>query len=268
MPLAIAHRGDPHVARENTMASFDSAVTAGADMLELDLHRTRDGAIVVVHDATLERLWGVNRALADMDLAEVRAEPGSQHRWRNRGASGSSAGHGIPTLEDVLERIATPLMIDFTTEDVVEGAVAVVRRAARMDRDLFVSGNIGALRQLRAQAPEARIGLTWVRRELPDPALLTELGAEFWNPMYKLVRPENVAFMHDLGLKVSTWTVDLKFEMITTAEAGVDAIVSNRIDRLRRCLASGAVGRPWRGRGQYPPKGPGQSPETGTSPET
>ena len=68
MTLAIAHRGDPVRHRENTLAAFRAAVEAGAGMVELDVRRTADGAAVVVHDPTLERLWGLRRRVADVTL--------------------------------------------------------------------------------------------------------------------------------------------------------------------------------------------------------
>jgi myo-inositol-1(or 4)-monophosphatase/deoxyribonuclease-2 len=222
MTIAIAHRGDPVHERENTMAAFVAAVRQGADMVELDLRRTRDGAIVILHDPTLQRLWGVDRALADLDLHEV-----------------EEIGRGdlrIPTFSRLLAEVDLPLMVDFTGPEVVEGALADVRRADAVERSLFVTGHVGALRTLRALAPEARIGLTWVKPEPPEPALLEELDAEFWNPMFRLVTPERVAAVHELGRKVSCWTVDHRRHMVRVQEAGVDAIVSNRIADLRRFL--------------------------------
>ncbi len=70
--VAIAHRGEPVGHRENTLPAFAAAVALGADMVEIDLRRTRDGAIVVLHDQTLERLWGLEASVGDVDLAEVR----------------------------------------------------------------------------------------------------------------------------------------------------------------------------------------------------
>jgi glycerophosphoryl diester phosphodiesterase len=221
--IAIAHRGDPVGERENTLASFTSAVGMGADMIELDLRRTRDGTIVVLHDPTLTRLWGVDRPVADLDLAELR-----------------EVGQGpvrIPTLADALLHLEVPLMVDFTDGDVVPGALETVRGADAMARSLFVTGNVDALRALRARSPEARIGLTWTRPDPPPVPLLHELGAEFFNPMFRLVTPERVATVHDLGLKVSTWTVDEPRHMARVREAGVDAIVSNRIADLRAYLS-------------------------------
>jgi glycerophosphoryl diester phosphodiesterase len=191
-------------------------------MVEIDLQCTRDGGIVVLHDATLDRLWGVPQRVKDLDLDQL-AEIGRP-------------GVGIPTLREVLHRVDIPLMVDFTGAEVVEGALEAVRDAGAMGRALFVTAHVGALHQLRALAPEARVGLTWIEREPPPPSLLDELGAEYWNPMFRLVDSDRVRAVHDLGLKVSTWTVDEPRHMARVAAAGVDAIVSNRIGALRRFL--------------------------------
>ncbi|MGA2303827.1 MAG: glycerophosphodiester phosphodiesterase [Acidimicrobiales bacterium] len=222
VPLAIAHRGDPVAERENTLPAFTSAVREGADMVELDLRRTSDGEIVVLHDATLARLWGDGRNVADLNLAAVREIGRGQTR--------------IPTFREVLHHIDVPLMVDLNAET-VEGALHEVRQAAAMARALFVTGDVAALRHLRELAPDARIGLTWVEREPPPPTLLQELRAEYWNPAFTLVTPDRVAEVHGMGLKVSTWTVDKPRHMARVAAAGVDAIVSNRIRQLRRHLA-------------------------------
>lgn len=222
MTIAIAHRGDPVGHRENTLPAFEAAVHQGADMIELDLHGTRDGEIVVLHDPTLLRLWGLDRAVADLDLAQVQALGQGDQR--------------IPTFRQVLRAVAIPLMVDFTGDEVVEGALATAQEAGAMDRSLFVTGHVGALRMLRRLSLSARIGLTWTEVEPPPSALLEELGAEFWNPYFRLATPEHVAAVHRIGLQVSTWTVDKPRHMARVAEAGVDAIVSNRIADLRRFL--------------------------------
>ncbi len=221
--LAIAHRGDPISARENTLSAFAIAVQKRADMVEIDLRRTGDGEIVVLHDPTLTRLWGLERNVADLGLSAVQALGSGSER--------------IPTLRQVLHEVTVPLMVDFTGSEVVEGALVAAREADAMGRALFVTGNVGALRRLRSLAPEARIGVTWVAPDPPPTDLLHELGAEYWNPVFRLVTPERVAAMHDLGLKVSTWTVDKPRQMARVMAAGVDAIVSNRIDALVRRLS-------------------------------
>lgn len=220
--LAVAHRGEPLGHRENTLASFAAARTAGADMIELDLQATSDGQIVVLHDPTLERLWGLDRLVSDLELSAVQAV-------RHRDLS-------IPTLAQVLDEVPVPLMIDFTGPSVVHGAVLAVREAAAMASCLFVSGHLDALADLRGTASEARIGVTWTRPDPPPIALLSELRAEFWNPVFPLATAERVADMHGAGYRVSVWTVDEPDEMVRLLDMGVDAVISNRIGVLRRLL--------------------------------
>ena len=216
--VAIAHRGEPVGHRENTLPAFAASVALGADMVEIDLRRTRDGAIVVLHDQTLERLWGLEASVGDVDLAAVTALGDGDVR--------------IPTLADVLGAVPLPLMVDFTRREVVAGGLHAVRAAGALDRCLFVTGNVAALRQLRAASAAARIGLTWVDGPEPPLALLRELGAEYWNPQFGLLTAGGVHAVHQAGLRVSTWTVDTPEDMTRVLEAGVDAIVSNRIGAL------------------------------------
>ena len=215
---AIAHRGDPVRERENTLPAFATAVALGADMVELDLRRTQDGEIVVLHDELLGRLWGVDASVGDLDLAEVAALGEGDLR--------------IPTLRHVLDVVAVPLMVDFTRREVVRDALEVVQGAGALDRCLFVTGNVEALRLLRQLAPEAAIGLTWLEGPEPPLALLAELGAAYWNPMFTLVTPDGVAAVQGAGRRVSTWTVDAGEDMDAVVAAGVDAVVSNRVAEL------------------------------------
>jgi glycerophosphoryl diester phosphodiesterase len=216
--VAIAHRGEPVGHRENTLPAFAAAVALGADMVEIDLRRTRDGAIVVLHDQTLGRLWGLEASVGEVDLADV-------------AALGDGAVR-IPTLEKVLQAVPLPLMVDFTRREVVAGGLQAVRAAGALERCLFVTGNVEALQQLRAASAEARIGLTWLDGPEPPLALLRELGAEYWNPWFGLITADGVDAVHQAGLQVSTWTVDATEEMAGVLDDGVDAVVSNHIGAL------------------------------------
>lgn len=222
--VAIAHRGDPIGHRENTLPAFAAALAQGADMLELDLRRTRDGAIVVLHDQSLLRLWGLDASVGDLDLAEVA-------RLGERDVR-------IPTLRQVLEAVPpeVELMVDFTRREVVEGALAAVTAAEALERSLFVTGNVPALRMLRGLSAEARLGLTWTEEGHVPVALLRELNAEYWNPMSMLVRDAAVEIVHDMELQVSCWTVDESEEMARVCAASVDAVVSNQVMALLKFL--------------------------------
>jgi glycerophosphoryl diester phosphodiesterase len=230
--IAVAHRGDPVVARENTPAAFAAAVALGADMVELDLRRTRDGEIVVLHDQSLLRLWGVDASVGDLEWAEV-----ARIGWD--GAGKGDAGVRIPLLREVLETVPLPLMVDFTRREVVEGALAAVVAARALERSLFVTGNVPALRMLRGLSAEARLGLTWTDEGDVPVALLRELRAEYWNPMSMLAHAAPVETVHDMGLRVSCWTVDAADEMARVCAAGVDAIVSNQVGALLKFLGRG-----------------------------
>ncbi len=215
MPLAIAHRGDPFAARENTLPALAAAVSQRADMVEIDVRRTADGAVAVVHDPTLERLWGLDRPVAETSRAEVRRL-------------------GIPELADVLDGLAIPLMVDFTEADVVEPALEAIRAARALDRVLFAGGNVAGHRLLRSLEPDARIALTWTSSLRCPHTLLDELAVEFFNPSGHLLEddPGLVAEMHERGTPVSTWTIDRRADMELALELGVDAVITNRIGAL------------------------------------
>jgi glycerophosphoryl diester phosphodiesterase len=218
VPLALAHRGDWSDAPENTVAAFRAAERAGADMVELDIRRTADGGVAVVHDPTLERVWGSPLAVADATLAEL-------------------ADLGIATLPEALACVDTPVMVDFTLADVVEPALAAIRRADAIDRVLFSGGNVDGHQRIRDLEPGARIALTWTERELPPASLLESLRVEYFNPPWELVDAQRVDELHDRGYRVSTWTVDHPHEMQRVTDCGVDAIVTNRVAELVALLA-------------------------------
>jgi hypothetical protein len=140
MTLAIAHRGDPVGRRENTLEAFESARSLGAGMVELDCKLTRDGHVVVLHDDTLRRLWGVPRPVRAIDWKEVSAI--------------RKGGYRIPDLAEVLAEVPLPIMVDVPSIEVLEASLAVVEAARAVDRCVF-AGHTGALVRL-ASAPGQR----------------------------------------------------------------------------------------------------------------
>ena len=221
--LAIAHRGDWSSAPENTLAAFAAAERAGADMIELDVRRTADGAVAVVHDPTLERIWGVARAVAQVTREELH-ELGGEHR--------------IPELAEVLAAVSIPVMVDYSDADVAEAALWVIEDAGALDRVLFSGGNLDGHRRIRACAAGARIALTWESNQPPPAALLQELAVEYFNPFHDIVDPKVVEAMHERGVRVSTWTVDNSAEMERVLDAGVDAVISNRVGEVVRVVTA------------------------------
>lgn len=229
--LAVAHRGDPYRHRENTLRSVESAIAAGADAVEVDVRLTRDGVPVLLHDATLERLWGDPRPVGRLtldDLAEV----------------GAPGGPRVPTLTEALKAVAAApharLMIDLDDP----GPAAAVHRAVAdlgAERHVAYCGPTGAMLAVRALDPGAEISLTWRRPQLPGRPLLDDLRPRYLNPPFGIVEPRLVGAAHDAGLLVSTWTVDLRRTMRRMLRTGADSLTSNRIDLLRRVLDAAAA---------------------------
>jgi glycerophosphoryl diester phosphodiesterase len=233
LPLVIAHRGASAYRPENTRSAYELAVAQGADMIEVDLHRTEDGAVVIAHDAELERIGGRGE-IADASLAEVRALD-------------AGGGEPVPTLDELLDgfgfRIALNLELKQGTRGPYAGlpevALAAVRKRGLEARTLWSSFYDGVLHDLRRAGADARIALLLSRRSVHGwPERARALGAEAVNPELPLVDRPFVERAHAEGLAVYVFTVDPLPEMERLVALGVDGLFTNVPDRMR-----GLVGR-------------------------
>lgn len=216
---AVAHRGDPYRFRENTTDSLRSALEQGADAVEIDVRLTRDGVPVLLHDATLKRLWERERPLAALSAAEVR---------------GLTEG-GVPTLAEALTVTeGSRVMIDLPgSPDVraVRRVLDVVRECAAQDR-VYYCADAPAMLAVRAADPSVEIALTWRSVAPPRPALLAAVRPRWLNYRFTLVDRGLVARVHRDGCLLSVWTPDTRRSMRRLLDAGVDSITTNRIDSL------------------------------------
>jgi len=227
----IAHRGASAYRPENTMPAYALALEMQADMIEVDLHRTRDGAVVVTHDELLAGIGGRGE-IADASLATIRSLD-------------AGAGERVPTLEELLDRFGERIAFNLelkrgTTSDYagLEAQVLeAVERRGLLERTLFSSFYDPVLARLRALAPQARIGLLISRKH---PVAILEraaaLGAEAINPENSVATPELVEAAHGAGLDVNVFTVDAEDALRHFVGLGVDGIFTNVPDRLRRLL--------------------------------
>jgi glycerophosphoryl diester phosphodiesterase len=226
--LVIAHRGASGQRPENTLPAYELAVEQGADMIEIDLHRTRDAALVVTHDEELAGLGGTGE-IADASLAEVRALDAGD-------------GERVPTLDEVLDRFGRRIPFNLEIKRGTRGdyagieaaALAALERRGLVERTLFSSFYDPVLRRLRELSGRARIGLL-ISRRYPDGALqrARALGAEALHPERPLVTPELVKAAHGEGLAVYVFTVDDPADMARLLALGVDGIFTNFPERLR-----------------------------------
>ena len=231
-PLVIAHRGASGHLAENTLPAYELAIEQRADMIEIDLHRTRDGATVVAHDEELSGLGGKGE-IAAATLAEVRALD-------------AGGGERVPTLDEVLDRFGERIPFNLelksgssaTYEGLERAALDAVRERGLLERTLFSSFFDPVLERLRALAPEARLARLFSPRDPERPLERAgAVGAEAINPWRGLVQPGLIEAAHAEGLAVYVFTVDEEQEMRSLLDLGVDGIFSNFPERLRALLS-------------------------------
>ncbi|HEY5832649.1 glycerophosphodiester phosphodiesterase [Streptomyces sp.] len=224
MALTVAHRGDPYHFRENTLPSLRSALVKGADVVEVDVRLTRDGVPVLLHDATLERLWGHSTPVSGSTSREVR----------------ELTGGGVPTLADALAELGGHargrMLLDLTEAGQAAPSVAAVA-AAGLDGRVYYCGELPAMRAVRALDPAAEIAMTWKTSVRPAKSLLADLAPRWLNLRFGLVDAPTVAFARDRGLLVAAWTADWERSMSRLLAFGVDSVTTNRLTALQRVLA-------------------------------
>lgn len=183
----------------------------GADLVEIDVRRTRDGLGVVLHDATAERLWERDIGVADASLADLEAI-------------------GIPAYERIVALAAATgrgLMVDMPDPSAAELAADMVAKYDGFAGSLF-AGEVDGLLTVRRKFPQARIALSWSWAIPPTDDLMAELRPEFFNPWWPLVDETLIESMRAKNCGVCTWTVDAPSNIARLRDMGVGAIISNR----------------------------------------
>lgn len=265
-PLLIAHRGGAGLAPENTLSAFRSAVEDwGADILELDVHLSRDGELVVIHDPTVDRTTDGTGRVAERTLDQLRALDAG-HRFRDVTGDYPFRGRGvrIPLFREVLEAFPhTRLNVDSKAPEAAGPLAETVRRHGARDRVLIAgvteacrAGARGYGGPWGASRPQIarffclhRAGLARLHRARPDVLQVPE----FWRGM-RLVTRRFVRDAHALNLPVHVWTVDDPVTMRRFLEWGVDGIQTDRPDLLADVLREVAWRPPPPAR-RSPPRG-------------
>ena len=224
-PLVIAHRGDSAHRPENTLASFASALEVGADLVELDVQLTRDGAVVVIHDPTLERTTSGRGDVREMALREVRAvSAGFPARFGD-----AYAGEHVPTLPEVLGLVRDRAR-----------AVEHVRRAGMEGDVALISFSRRALLRCRDMAPEIARGHLFYRAEAGEVlAGARDVASDLVMPEKGMLSDHLRDRAREAGLKVATWVVDDPAELASLARFELYGIGSNRPGVLLEAIRDG-----------------------------
>lgn len=238
-PRIIAHRGLSIGSQENTLAAFASAVEVGAHVLETDVHLSKDGQVIVAHDADLNRVAGIPglvadftaQQLADMDLG---------------------FGQGFPTLVELLETFPQEKFnIDLKVPSVVDAFVDVIAQLGAVERVLVASFDEATRARAVAQLPGAVSNAT--PGYVLEGRLRSWLGlpSQGWNlprdvkalqiPTTRfgmaLVTPSLIRMAHAKGLEVHVWTINEPSDMRRLLDMGVDGIVTDRCDLALEVVA-------------------------------
>jgi glycerophosphoryl diester phosphodiesterase len=228
--MVIAHRGASSYAPENTLAAFDLALRMGIHQIELDVHFSSDGHIVVIHDDTVDRTTNGSGPVASKTLAELRGlDAGSWFGDR-------FAGERIPMFGEVLERYKGRAHIHTEikgrVERLAQRTADLVREYGMMDQVTITSFQKVRLEEVRDYAPEFPTG--WLVTEASDEVVAQArvLGLTQICPQANTVTPELVRRLHAEGFAVRAWDVADEALMRQVVEAGADGMTVNFPDKL------------------------------------
>ena len=256
-PLAIGHRGCAGEVPENTLASFARGVADGAVVIETDVHLTRDGVPVLLHDGEVARVTEGSGAVRDLSFAQIRTlDAGFHFTAADGSAPFRGAGLRIPSLAEALAALPDMRFNLELKEDrpgIAERVLAVIREADREELSLVTAGEDALMEKLRAavRGSGARVALgastgdvaRFVRATRdgvapPGDAMALQIPAEFLGR--PLVTPELVAAAHARGVHVHVWTINEPREIADLIALGVDGVISDFPARVVRAAQSAA----------------------------
>jgi glycerophosphoryl diester phosphodiesterase len=218
--LRIGHRGAKAYAPENTLKSFKKALEIGIDAVELDVRKTKDNQLVVIHDADIKRTTNGEGFVSAFTLKEIQ---------------GFDAGSGekIPTLEEVLDFLDKKVKVFVELKEIgIEEQVLAIVKEKGLEKNVVITSFIEeALKKVRELNGDVETGIIYANYKNPIKAAL-ELKANYLLPLYRFTHTANVEKAHQNGLKVVVWTINKPEEVKEYAKKGVDGIASDNPDIL------------------------------------
>lgn len=219
-----AHRGSSRMAPENTLAAVEAAIEEMADYVELDVQMTKDGVMVLSHDATLKRVAGVNRTIASLTWEELQdLDVGS---W----FSPEFAGERIPRLEEILEFCRGKINLNIEIKNVgkdspmPEEVARMIRERGMETQCVVTSTSLGYLERIKLLVPEIRTG--YILSAAYGDFYFNE-KADFISIRASFVNRQVVERAHEKGMGVHAWTVNAKSEMERMRVMGVDNLITD-----------------------------------------
>jgi glycerophosphoryl diester phosphodiesterase len=216
--LRIGHRGAKAYAPENTIASFRKALEIGVDAVELDVRKTKDNQLVVIHDEDIKRTTDGEGLVCELTLKQI------------KGFS-AEGGEKIPALEEALDFLGkkVKVFVELKEEGIEEYVLKVVHDRSLEKNVVIVSFLEDALRKIRVLDNEIETGLIYAKHKNPLKAAL-DLKADYLVALYRFMHTANVEKAHQNGLKVVVWTINSPEEVEKYVKKGVDGITSDKPD--------------------------------------
>jgi len=234
----VAHRGSPRELHENTLESFARALEHEADGIELDVHGTRDGVVVVHHDPSLHlngsQAGAPRQAIAQLDLAAVRS-------------ASLPGGLRVPTLDEVLELVDTraKVYVEIKSRGIERPVVEVIRR--HPTRCAVHSFDHRIVRAVKELAPDLRTGVLQTSYLIDTVSAMRAAGAtDLWQQCEYIDEPL-LRTIHEAGGRVIAWTVNGWAAARELADMGVDAICTDVTPTVRESLGLPTAQSPVRG---------------------
>jgi glycerophosphoryl diester phosphodiesterase len=216
MFLKIGHRGARAYETENTLGSFGKAIDMGANAVELDVRRSKDGNLIISHDDNLKKVFGADLPVSKTSLEELK------HATDGR----------IVTLEEALHFIdgkVEKILVELKEAGDEKKVIEEIRRGKLEDRVIIVSFLEEALAHIRKLDRKIETGLIYARFRNPMDAAM-KLGARYLVALYRFVHTKDIEKAHKNGLKVLVWTINTREEAIEYVSKGVDGIATDRPD--------------------------------------
>lgn len=245
-PLVVAHRGGAALAPENTLGAFANAIKLGVDMVECDVHLSRDGEVVVMHDPDVSRTTDGKGQISSLTLADIKK--------LNAAAKfpGGYAAQEVPTLNELLDlvkgKVGIQIEIKYAAGNqrypgIERKVVDAINARGMADQVIVISFDFPTLKDVKAIDPRIKTGAlvqaNWLVTRSSDQIakeIIATTGADYFMPTASAVNAAMVNAVHAGGLKIGVWTVDASQDMQRYASWGVDAITTNRPDELKRVL--------------------------------
>lgn len=235
MVLRIAHRGFSSEAPENTIEAFKKAAKSGIDMVEFDVHETRDGHVIVMHDETLDRTTDGKGQIKELTLKEIRKFHGPN-------------GEPVPTIEEVIKILKNncAMNIEIKDKNLANKVLSIIKKERIQDKVMLSSVHPEVIKLIKREQPKIKTAwlvsvtrwkltiLYFLRFIIPYFVVRTakKMKTDVIGLQYKIVTDELIRMSHKNNIDIGVWTVNNKNDIQKMKSMSVDAIISDRPDLL------------------------------------